>query len=104
MFVWEKIKTPLFLQICEEMWENKTKEKFSKSTLTTSIKCYKNSMFTKEQSEWFLPEVEIGCTNLVAMIINCNDYIISTLKKRFQSTGNINSRPRPEKSRVTTRI
>ena len=61
-------------------------------------------MSTQEQSEWFLPEVDIGCTNQVAMIINCNDYIISTLKKRFQSTGTIKGRPRPEKPRVTTRM
>ena len=51
-----------------------------------------------------MPEVDIGCTNQVEMIINCNDYKISTLKKSFQSTGIIKSRPRPEKTRVTTRI
>ena len=39
------------------------------------------------QSEWFLPEVEIGCTEQVARIINGRDYKISTrefyTKKRF---------------------
>ena len=61
-------------------------------------------MSTQEQSEWFIPEVDIGCTNQVEMIINCNDYKLSTLKKSFQSTGIIKSRPRPEKTRVTTWI
>ena len=49
-----------------------------------------------------MPEVDIGCKNQVDMIINCNDYKISTLKKRFQSIGIIKSRPRPEKTRVAT--
>ena len=61
-------------------------------------------MSTQEQSEWYLPEVEIGCKNQVVMIINCNDYITSTLKKRFQSIGPWTIEPRPEKPRVTTQI
>ena len=61
-------------------------------------------MSTQEQSKLSIPEVDIGSTNQVEIIINCNDYKISTLKKSFQSTGIIKSRLRPENPRVTTRI
>ena len=50
------------------------------------------SMYTQGQSERFVPEVDIRCTEQVARIKIDNDYKIIMLKTRFKLTGTVNNR------------